>query len=361
MPPASQRAAGVRRRVARIIIASLPVFLIGGLLVAPGLASAGEIFFAPDLAVSMTDSPDPVDAGGTVTYTMTVSNTGSEDAFDAVLDFSTDGVGIESAAVTGGDGGECDTEGATDVTCDLGTIPTDQGSAEFELQLLAFNEAEVVIEVEAPNNPGGEFLSNASVFAVEQGEENPSDNEDSELTNISEGEGGGDSDSGPLPPGGELSTVPGGNANPVNPQDPFAISLQNVSDQTFTGFIEEVPCDGSQTGDPLCSEPRIGGSAGDFQFEPSGGPTLAAASTTTGGSLADPILIAKLYYDKTLVEGVRGFKILYQKDENSPVLRLARCKAGVRTSECFKSNKKRRSGDQIVRVFLSEDPRVTRG
>ena len=279
-----------------------------------------------------------------------------------MLDFSTDGVGIESATVTGGEGGECDTEGATEVTCFLGYLPTDAyGSGEFELQFLEFNQAEVVIEVEAPNNPGGEFLSDASVSSTDQGDENLGDNSATELTDISEGEGGGDSDSGPLPPGGELSTVPGGNANPVNPQDPFAIALENISNQTFAGFIEEVPCDGTQTGDPLCSEPRIGGSAGDFQFQPSGGPALASATSTSPGSLADPILIAKLFYDKTLVEGVRGFEILYQKDASSPVLKLARCKRGVRTSECFKSNKKRRSGDQIVKVFLSEDPRVTRG
>ena len=68
-----------------------------------------------------------------------------------------------------------------------------------------------------------------------------------------------------IDPGETLSTVTGTNAQPVNAQDPFAIGLTNVSDQSLDGFIEEEPCDGSQEG-PLCGTPRVGGVAGNFVF-----------------------------------------------------------------------------------------------
>ena len=357
MPPVFRSAAPrQRRKVLGVLAASLPMFLLAGLLVAPGMASAG-IPFGPDLVVSIQDDPDPVAPGGTVTFTVLVANVGNEDSGSTTVNFNTEGADIVSAETSQGDG--CSSEG-TSVSCDLGYIPGSNvsESAEAPVLALAFNEAEAVIEVTAPNEDG-QFDSSATAdsFVSDQSDTNPSDNEDSETTTV-ESEGGGDSDSGTIDPGETLSTVPGTNNNPVTTENPFAVSLQNVGDQTLEGSVSEEACDGSQEGDPLCSVPRVGGVAGDFQFTPTG-PSLTT-TTTSGGSLLPAVALARLFYDKTVLQGVDGFKIFFQKDSESPVLRLQRCKAGVRVTECFKTNKKK-SGDQIVRVFLNEDPRVTRG
>jgi hypothetical protein len=331
------------------------MFLLAGLLVAPGMASAG-IPYGPDLVVSIQDNPDPVTSGGTVTFTVLVANVGNEDSYSTTVNFNTDGDDIVSA--TSSSEGECSSEG-TSVTCDLGYIPGSNvsGGGEAPVPLLAFNEAEAVIEVTAPSEDG-QFDSSAIGASFDEGPQsdtNPSDNEDSETTTV-ESEGG-DSDSGTIDPGETLSTVPGTNANPVTTADPFAVSLENVSDGSLDGSVAEEACDGSQESDPLCSQPRVGGVLGNYQFVQS---APALRLPTVAGSLQPPVAIARLFYDKTVVQGVKGFRIFYQKNPGGPVLRLQRCQAGELITECFKTNKKK-SGDQIVRVPLSSDPRVTRG
>jgi hypothetical protein len=356
MPPVSRSAAPRRRRkLLAVLAASLPMFLLAGLLVAPGMASAG-IPYGPDLVVSIQDNPDPVTSGGTVTFTVLVANVGNEDSYSTTVNFNTDGDDIVSA--TSSSEGECSSEG-TSVTCDLGYIPGSNvsGGGEAPVPLLAFNEAEAVIEVTAPSEDG-QFDSSAIGASFDEGPQsdtNPSDNEDSETTTV-ESEGG-DSDSGTIDPGETLSTVPGTNANPVTTADPFAVSLENVSDGSLDGSVAEEACDGSQESDPLCSQPRVGGVLGNYQFVQS---APALRLPTVAGSLQPPVAIARLFYDKTVVQGVKGFRIFYQKNPGGPVLRLQRCQAGELITECFKTNKKK-SGDQIVRVPLSSDPRVTRG
>jgi hypothetical protein len=356
MPPVSRSAAPRRRRkVLAVLAASLPMFLLAGLLVAPGMASAG-IPYGPDLVVSIQDNPDPVTSGGKVTFTVLVANVGNEDSYSTTVNFNTDGDDIVSA--TSSSEGECNSEG-TSVTCDLGYIPGSNvsGGGEAPVPLLAFNEAEAVIEVTAPSEDG-QFDSSAIGASFDEGPQsdtNPSDNEDSETTTV-ESEGG-DSDSGTIDPGETLSTVPGTNANPVTTADPFAVSLENVSDGSLDGSVAEEACDGSQESDPLCSQPRVGGVLGNYQFVQS---APALRLPTVAGSLQPPVAIARLFYDKTVVQGVKGFRIFYQKNPGGPVLRLQRCQAGELITECFKTNKKK-SGDQIVRVPLSSDPRVTRG
>jgi Domain of unknown function DUF11 len=337
-----------RRKALGVLAASLPLFLLAGLLVAPGVASAG-LPILPDLVVSISDSPDPVAPGGTVTFTVLVANVGNAESISTNAYFNVDGGSIVSAESSQGDG--CTWEGRS-VACDLGSIAGSNVTPDAPTPMLAFNEATATIVVTAPNEPGTlESSATADSFESSQSDQNPSDNEDSETTTVSGSEGGG-SDSGVIDPGETLSTVTGTNAQPVNAQDPFAIGLTNVSDQSFDGFIEEEPCDGSQEG-PLCGTPRVGGVAGNFVFTPVG------TERTRPRTGAPAVVIAKLFYDKTIVQGVNGFKIFYQKNPSSPVLQLPRCRTILR-SQCFVT-KKRASGDQIVRVKLSSDPRVTRG
>ena len=327
-----------RFRLFAAIGVTLPALLLASLLAAP--VAMAEETFGPDLVVTMSDDPDPVAPGGTVTITVLVSNIGNVDSFTTTLVFSTDGDAILDAQVTGGTGEECSFGEGTTATCDLGTIPASSGTA-----LLAANEAEATFEVAAPDAPGTEFLSDAEATSFEQTDLNPSDNTDTELTNVSEG---GESATGTVPPGGSITTLEG----PLNADDPFAVALRNVSGEMLDVTIEEEACDGTQEGDPLCSEPSVGGVAGDFMFAPS---TASAPAATTTSSV---IAIGKLFYDRSVLEGVERFRIFYQKSESSPVIRLPRCGDGIRT-ECF-IPKRRANGDEVVRVRFGTDPRVTR-
>ena len=346
LPGAKLRTSSSRRSRRLLFVAlALPAVLLAALLAMPGAANAG-IPFGPDLAVSMNDDPDPVSPGGTVTFTIVVSNTGSVDSDSTQLDFSTDGASVLGAQVTGG-GSESCTVGVTTASCDLGTVPTSSTvSVGAIAPLLAANEAEVVVDVEAPDAPGTEFLSSATASSTGQTDEAPSDNTDTELTNVSEFE----SRSGVVPPGGSLTTLDG----PLNADDPFAVALKNISTQPLVVTIEEEPCDGTQEGDPLCSTPRVGGVAGDFIFEPSGSETLTTVTTTNPA-----VVVARLYYDVSLLQGVTGVRIFWQKTPGGEVRRLPRCDDG-KTVQCWVKEQKS-NGDQIIRIKLRQDPRITRG
>jgi hypothetical protein len=336
---------------------ALPAVVLAALLVAPGAAFAGEVF-GPDLTVTIDDTPDPVAVDETVTFTMLISNVGDDDSFETQLDFFTaESASVVDASVTGGAGDECTIEGNS-ASCDVGFVPSPSSTdaALTPALLLDSNQAEVIVTVTPPDAPGTSFSSDATASSVEQTDQNPADNTDTESTDVIEGSG--NSASGVIAPNQQLTTVNGTRGNPVSADDPFAVSLKNVSDGSLDASIEEEDCDGTQEGDELCSEPRIGGVAGDFRFEPVQSEPAAANTVTTG--LARPVTIAKLFYDRSSVRYVPDFVILYQKNADSPVLRLRRCKAGVRTTECFRTTKLE-SGDQIVRVPLSHDPRVTRG
>jgi hypothetical protein len=161
-----------------------------------------------------------------------------------------------------------------------------------------------------------------------------------------------DSRTGIVPPGGSLTTLDG----PLNADDPFAVALKNISTQPLDVTIEEEPCDGTQEGDPLCSTPRVGGVAGDFIFEPSGTETAATATTTSSNPA---VVVARLYYDVSLLQGVTGVRIFWQKTPGGEVRRLPRCDDG-KTVECWVKEQKS-NGDQIIRIKLRQDPRITRG
>ncbi len=167
---------------------------------------------------------------------------------------------------------------------------------------------------------------------------------------------GTDCDAGTVPPDGKLSTVEGPPANPVSPGDPFALELTNVTDQTLVATIVEEECDGSQPGDALCAVPRVGSSAGNFQFSTNEG---GEAALTLSGPGNGPVTVGELFYDKSVIRKKAPVQIFYQKGVGDPVVKLRKCNARVRT-ECFQV-RKLASGDQIVSVPFKFDPRVTRG
>ncbi|HEX9968436.1 MAG TPA: DUF11 domain-containing protein, partial [Solirubrobacterales bacterium] len=90
------------------------------LLVAPSAPSApGDV---ADLAVTKTDEPDPVTVGSALTYTVTVTNLGPQEATNVLLDDRMPAQSdFVSAAATVG---KCDDKG-TRVTCQLGNLAKD--------------------------------------------------------------------------------------------------------------------------------------------------------------------------------------------------------------------------------------------
>jgi len=89
----------------------------------PGFGGGSDVFIAklrpaPDLVVTMNDSPDPVSFGSNLTYTITVTNTGELPATGVALtDTLPAGATLVSANPTAG---SC--SGTTTITCGLGTL-----------------------------------------------------------------------------------------------------------------------------------------------------------------------------------------------------------------------------------------------
>ncbi len=118
-----------------------------------------------DLAVSQTDSPDPVMiGGGNVTYTLTISNAGP----DPALTFLTDTLpaGMTLVSVTPSQGSYSESGGV--VRCELGTVASG-GSATVQI---------VMTPVTA-----GTWTNHAHVFSAAR-DSNPADNTSDETTTV---------------------------------------------------------------------------------------------------------------------------------------------------------------------------------
>ena len=109
-------------------------------------ASAATTVTSADLSIfSRTGSPNPATAGGDITYTTVVKNSGPDTADNVVMyDYLPPGVIFVSANSTAG---SCTQSGST-VTCNIGTIP---------------NGGTVTITVVIKINEGGTYGSSASV------------------------------------------------------------------------------------------------------------------------------------------------------------------------------------------------------
>ncbi|WP_217181110.1 CARDB domain-containing protein [Streptomyces sp. AC495_CC817] len=118
-----------------------------------------------DLAVTKTASVAQAAAGGTVTYTLVVTNNGTSDAVNAVLD-DTLPTGLTVASVSAGAGAVCATPSSTRIQCTWATLA--QGaSTTITLQALVAADA-----------PVGTVTNTASVASPAE-DSNPANNSDS--------------------------------------------------------------------------------------------------------------------------------------------------------------------------------------
>lgn len=139
--------------------------LLPGADTGPGRASAAVD--PADLTLSMSDSPDPVATGATLTYSLKIHNAGPDPATGTlVTDGLPGGVTFVSATVPSG---SCDRTG-TKVVCDLGTVTTT-------------TDRTITIKTTVKKK-SGEMTNSASVSS-EVTDPNPGNNLDSELTKIS--------------------------------------------------------------------------------------------------------------------------------------------------------------------------------
>ena len=145
----------------------LPLFVIAMLLPASAQAATA------DLAISKSDSPDPVVQGAVLTYTITVTNLGPGTAGEVTV---SDKISPHSTFLSAtASQGSCEAAGVN-VTCELGTLAANAG-------------ATVTIEVE-PKQAGE--LSNSASVAVGKGDTDPvaANDTDTETTTVVEGVGG---------------------------------------------------------------------------------------------------------------------------------------------------------------------------
>lgn len=153
----------------RIIIAAAATAAATVAVLAP---AGGEAAQGPsaDLSVTISDSPDPVRAGATLTYTLGVVNAGPDDATNVVL---TDRLAKDASFVSADpDRGSCTASAGNKptVTCILGAM------------FPVYDSVGVTIKVKAPSK-AGKISNSASVDSNVADPKKPNNN-DSETTTV---------------------------------------------------------------------------------------------------------------------------------------------------------------------------------
>ena len=149
--------------------------------------NSGQTGTGADLGVTIDDSPDPIETGGTVTYTVTVTNDGPEAVAGATLDNSvtfpggTFTVANATLVLSGGGSGTVDT--------------TDGDGPEVTDLMLASGEtATLTFDVTAETG-SGTITNDAALTAGDQSDPNAVNDTASESTAVDAGQtGGGDGD-----------------------------------------------------------------------------------------------------------------------------------------------------------------------
>ncbi len=185
-----------------------------------------------DLAVTKTDSQDPIPPGGNLSYTLTVSNSGWTEATDVVL---TDTLPDDVSFLSSVPGAPTCTETAGVVTCNLGSLAFEASS-------------EVIVHTRVSTSASGTLSNTATAFAT-QLDWSPANNSAAELTTVG-------------PPICDLAVRKIDSADPVDPGDPFTytVSVGNYGPSlagsvTLTDPLpEDVVFVSVDPGAPTCTE-----------------------------------------------------------------------------------------------------------
>jgi uncharacterized repeat protein (TIGR01451 family) len=234
--------------------AALLVALVAILIGSPGGASAAP--GPTDLALTKSDSPDPVAEKGTLTYTVTVQNLGGGGTADATGVVVTDTLPgqIDFVSATSPNG-TCLRSGST-VTCDLGTV--NAGAA-----------ATATIVVKARKSG---TLSNTATVTTTVADTNAANNQDTETTVVSKAPGKGKKKGQASCAAPTIAGTPG-NDTLVGTSRADVIVAFAGNDQVFGGGGKDLICaDGGA--DVVSGGPKddfvIGGSGRDRLFGNSG-------------------------------------------------------------------------------------------
>ncbi|GAB4185553.1 MAG: hypothetical protein Tsb002_09400 [Wenzhouxiangellaceae bacterium] len=217
-----------------------------------------------DLQVSISDTPDPVVAGETLTYTITVNNGSAGDATNASLAITLP-AGVSNPVTTG-----CTEDPAGTPTCSLGTVT-------------AGGNAVVTLTVDVNLATVGTISLQADASA-DQVDTNPADNSASEDTLVIE-------------PTADLSITKVDNADPVVAGDPlsYTVTVNNagpqaaqnviVNDVLPTGvtFVSTTGCANDPSGVPNCNLGTIA-AAGSAQYTINVTVNAATAGTITNNA-----------------------------------------------------------------------------
>ena len=201
-------------------ILSLIGALSGDIIIAQSQAEVvcNEVEGSSNLAIVKTSSPNPVEVNTALTYTLTVTNGGPDDATNVTV---TD---ILPASFTIGaitpSQGACDPLVGTTLTCNLGTIA---------------NGGNATVTIEATPTQTG-IISNTAIVSGDQPDPDPTDNSSTESTTV---EG-----SGTEPTEADLSVNKTSSPNPVivNQDLTYTITVTNlgpdpVSDATVIDIL----------------------------------------------------------------------------------------------------------------------------
>lgn len=135
---------------------------------------------AADLSIVKSDSPDPVQAGQTLTYMITVSNVGPDAAQNVVVTEKLP-AGTEYISATSTQG-TCDVKGNA-LTCSLGNLAADPNSP------YTAGSVTITLKVKAPAKAG--TISNTAEVTSDTGDPNPANNTVTATTKVVGGGGGG--------------------------------------------------------------------------------------------------------------------------------------------------------------------------
>ncbi|NND74623.1 MAG: DUF11 domain-containing protein [Ilumatobacter sp.] len=256
-----------------------------------------------DLSISKSDSPDPVQAGSSLTYTVTVTNDGPDDAADVVVT-DTLPAGVSNAVTSG-----CVEDPNGTPGCTLGTIA-------------AGTSKSYTITVDVDAGTSG-TITNAASVTSSTNDPDPSDNSTSEDTLVvAEADLSITKSDSPDPviAGSQLVyTITVDNAGPADAAD---VVVTDTLPAGVSNAATSTECAEGTAGVPTCSLGTIAAGASvsytiTVDVDPSGDATLSNTATVAA-STPDPDAANNTATETTTVIGVADLSIT-KTDKHDPV------------------------------------------